>query len=56
MGKACPGAGELIEMGRLEGCASIRPDALIAHVISHNQDEICLLLCTEQRERKKEKR
>ena len=44
MGKACPSAGELIEMGRLVGCAPIGSDTLIAHVIRHNEDEVWLFL------------
>jgi hypothetical protein len=56
MSKACTGLGEFIEVGCLVGSAPVGPDALIAHVIRHNQDEICLFLCTEQGERKKEKR
>ena len=44
MGKACPGAGELIEVGRLEGSAPIGPNTLIAHVIRHNEDEVWFLL------------
>jgi hypothetical protein len=44
MSKACPGASEFIEVGCLERSAPIGPDALIAHVIGHNEDEVCLLL------------
>ena len=44
MGKACTGLGEFIEVGRLVGCAPVGPDALIAHVIRHNEDEVWCLL------------
>ena len=43
MSKACPGAGEFIEVGCLERSAPIGPNALIAHVIRHDEDEVWFL-------------